>query len=209
MTQRLPRLLAAATLLVAAATLVVAPASLGRAADFPLNPNGYETTTLAPAPLYGLISEVRGGVFYHGYDTPEQGSGVDLNAEVLSPRLWEINGGYWDYLIPRLSLGGNLNTAGRTSDGYLALTWTAPIYRGLFAEISLGGSLNDGHTEFVPPPGYSAVGCPLMFRESATLGYQFSQHWRVMATAEPISNDHLCARNAGITNFGGRLGYTF
>ena len=203
MTERLLRTAVIATL------LAVAPASFGQAADFPLNPSGYETTTLAPAPLYGLISEVRGGVFYHGYDTPEQGRGVDLNGEILSPRIVELNAGWWSYLVPRMHLGGNLNTAGRTSDGYLGWTWTVPVYRGLFAEISLGGSYNDGHTQFVPPPGYSAVGCHLMFRESASLGYQFTEHWSVLATAEHISNDHLCDRNAGITNFGGRLAYTF
>ena len=48
-----------------------------------------------------------------------------------------------------------------------------------------------------------------MYRESVSLGYQFTQHWSVLATAEHISNDHLCDRNAGITNFGGRLAYTF
>ena len=128
MTERLIRTAAIATL------LALAPASFGQAADFPLNPSGYETTTLAPAPLYGLISEVRGGVFYHGYDTPEQGRGVDLNGEILSPRIVELNAGWWSYLVPRMHLGGNLNTDGRTSDGYLGWTWTVPVYRGLFAE---------------------------------------------------------------------------
>ncbi|MDX7953273.1 acyloxyacyl hydrolase [Lichenihabitans sp. Uapishka_5] len=203
MKQRLLRTVAAT------AVLAVAPASMGRAADFPLNPSSYDTTTLAPAPLWGVVQEVRGGVFYHGYDSPEQGKGVDLNGEILTPRVVELNAGYWSYLVPRMHLGGNLNTDGRTSDGYLGWTWTVPVYRGLFAEISLGGSYNDGHTAFVPPVGYSAVGCHLMFRESATLGYQFTQHWSVVATAEHISNDHMCDRNAGVTNFGGRIGYTF
>jgi hypothetical protein len=154
------------------------------------------------------LSEVRGGLFYHGYDTPEHGE-IDLNAELLSPRIVETSTGFWNYLIPRLHLGGNLNTSGRTSDVYTGLTWTFPIYQRVFGEITLGGSYNDGHTEFVPPKGFSAVGCHLMFRESASLGYRLSEHWSVMATAEHISNDHLCARNAGMTNFGGRLGYVF
>ncbi|MCW6506691.1 acyloxyacyl hydrolase [Lichenifustis flavocetrariae] len=198
------------TIATTAALALALPATLGHAADFPASPASY-VTPQAPAHAYpfGVLSEVRGGIFYHGYDTPEQGSGVDLNAELLSPRIVETNAGYWNYLIPRLHVGGNLNTDGKTSDGYFGLTWTVPIYQRLFGEISLGGSYNDGHTQFVPPVGYSAVGCHLMFRESATLGYQLTDHWSVMATAEHISNDHLCARNAGMTNFGGRIGYTF
>ncbi len=157
---------------------------------------------------YGLLSEVRGGVFYHGYGGPEAGL-VDVNLELLSPRVVQPNLGYWDYLIPRLHLGGNINTGGRTSDGYLGLTWTTPQFYRVFGELTLGGSYNDGDIRFVAAPGNAAVGCHLMFRESVSLGYQISEHWSVMATAEHISNNRFCNRNAGITNFGGRLGYTF
>ena len=189
------------------AIAVLLAATAAPAADFPPTPTAY----IAPVPStgsYGLLSEVRGGVFYHGYDGREAGT-VDINAELISPRIVETNTGLWNYLIPRLHLGGNLNTAGRTSDVYTGLTWTFPIYRQLFGELTLGGSYNDGHTQFNPPPDYAPVGCHLMFRESASLGYQINEHWVVMATAEHISNDHLCARNAGITNFGGRIGYLF
>jgi lipid A 3-O-deacylase len=194
------------TCLVGAAALacVAGPAP---AADFPASPTAYTVPQPSVGP-FGLLSEVRGGVFYHGYDTPEAGL-VDLNAELISPRVVETNTGYWNLLIPRLHLGGNLNTSGRTSDVYTGLTWTFPLYWRLFGEITLGGSYNDGHTEFVPPRGYSAVGCHLMFRESASLGFQIDEHWSVLATAEHISNDHLCDRNAGMTNFGGRIAYHF
>ena len=191
---------------VATLTLVSVSGAAG-AADFPQSPTAYVAPVRAAGP-YGLLSEVRGGVFYHGYDGREADT-YDLNAELISPRVVETNTGYWNYLIPRLHLGGNLNTAGRTSDAYFGLTWTSPAFYRVFGEISLGGSVNDGHTEFVPPVKYSAVGCHLMFRESASLGYQISDHWTVLATAEHISNDHLCARNAGITNFGARIGYLF
>ena len=189
----------------AVAALLAATAA--PAADFPATPTTYVAPVASTGP-YGLLSEVRGGIFYHGYDGREAGT-VDINAELISPRVVETNSGLWNYLIPRLHLGGNLNTAGRTSDVYTGLTWTFPIYRQLFGELTLGGSYNDGHTQFNPPADYAPVGCHLMFRESASLGYQISEHWTVMATAEHISNDHLCARNAGITNFGARIGYLF
>ena len=177
------------------------------AADFPATPTSYATGTTPRGP-WGLLSEVRGGGFYHGYDAPEAGL-VDVNLELLSPRVVETGAGYWNYLIPRLHLGGNINTGGRTSDGYLGLTWTTPTFYRFFGELTLGGSINDGNTSFVPPPGFNAVGCHLMFRESVSLGYQINEHWNVMATAEHISNDRLCDRNAGVTNFGGRIGYVF
>ncbi len=180
------------------------------AADLPtptLPPNYVMPAPLVPSSPYGILSEARFGLLAHSIDEHEFGS-VDVNGELLTVKPTHLQGA-WDYLVPRFHLGGNLNTAGKTSDVYTGLTWTFPIFRQVFGEITLGGSYNDGHTQFVPPPGYYAVGCHLMFRESATLGYQISDHWSVMATAEHISNDHLCARNAGITNFGGRLGYTF
>ena len=187
----------------------LALASTGAAAaDFPASPASYAVAAPAPASPYGLLSELRGGVFYHGYDDREAGT-VDINGELISPRIVETNTGYWNYLIPRLHLGGNVNTAGLTSDVYTGLTWTVPIYRRLFGEITLGGSYNDGHTAYNPPHKYSPVGCHLMFRESASLGYQITDHWNVMATIEHISNDGLCDRNAGITNIGGRIGYVF
>ena len=192
---------------IAGLTLVIGSTS-APAADFPATPTSYEVPAPAARGPYGLLSEVRGGVFYHGYGSPESGL-VDFNAELISPRVVETNTGAWNYLIPRIHLGGNINTGGRTSDGYLGLTWTFPIFRRLFGEATLGGSYNDGHTDFRVPDRYSAVGCHLMFRESVSIGYQISEHWSVLATAEHISNDHLCDRNAGITNFGGRLGYTF
>lgn len=183
-------------------------ATAAPAADFPATPYLYSVTDPAPRSPFGLLSEVRAGAFYHGYASPEAGL-VDVNLELLSPRVVELHRGYWDYLIPRLHLGGNIDTGGRTSDGYLGLTWTTPSFYRVFGEFTLGGSINDGKTAFVPPPGYSAVGCHLMFRESVSLGYQITDHWTVMATAEHISNNKMCPRNAGITNFGGRLGYVF
>lgn len=182
-------------------------ASSAIAADFPATPTSY-VAGAPPHGAYGLLSEVRAGAFYHGYNSPEAGS-ADVNLELLSPRVVETGAGYWNYLIPRLHLGGNINTDGRTSDGYLGLTWTTPTLYRIFGEITLGGSVNDGKTSFRPPPGFNAVGCHLMFRESVSLGYQITDHWTVMATAEHISNDRLCDRNAGVTNFGGRIGYVF
>ena len=187
---------------------LLASATVAPAADFPPTPTSYVAPVAPNVGPYGVLSEVRGGLFYHGYAGREADT-IDVNAELISPRVVETNSGWLNYLIPRLHLGGNLNTDGRTSDVYTGLTWTFPIFRRVFGEITLGGSYNDGHTQYVPPLQYAPVGCHLMFRESASLGYQIDDHWSVLATAEHISNDHLCDRNAGITNFGGRVSYRF
>ena len=47
------------------------------------------------------------------------------------------------------------------------------------------------------------------FREAAALGFRITEHWSVMATVEHMSNAGLCGENRGLTNFGGKLGYTF
>ena len=182
------------------------------AADLPAPPAPLPTF-LAPAPAvsspYGILSEARFGVLAHGVDEHEFGT-VDVNGEVLFTKLYRLQGA-WDYLIPRFHLGGNLNTAGRTSDVYGGVTWQFPVYGRFFGELGFGGDLNDGNTSLVFPKGNTdiRVGCVANFRESASLGYHLDEHWNVMAFAEHASNAGLCAHNEGITAIGGRVGYVF
>jgi lipid A 3-O-deacylase len=151
--------------------------------------------------------EIRGGLFVHDPVSPEKGS-VDINAEFLSPRL-PIQGGAWQVLVPRLHLGGTMNTAGKTSHGYTGLTWDYDLSKSLFVEASLGGDLNNGKTGNTLVSGRNAMGCAAAFRESASLGYRLSQSVSLMGTIEHVSNAGFCERNRGLTNMGLRLGYSF
>ena len=151
--------------------------------------------------------EVRGGIFLHDPVSPEKGS-ADVNAEFLSPRL-PIQGGAWQVLVPRLHLGGTLNTAGKTSHGYTGLTWDYDLNKSLFVEASLGGDLNNGKTGNNLVSGRNAMGCAAAFRESASLGYRLNQSISLMGTIEHVSNAGFCERNRGLTNMGLRLGYSF
>jgi hypothetical protein len=61
----------------------------------------------------------------------------------------------------------------------------------------------------VKPVDRAAMGCHFSFHESASIGYNLTQHWSIMATAEHYSNQQLCQQNHGVTNYGARIGYSF
>ena len=194
-----------------AGAMLIGPAL---AADLAPTPAPLPTFLAPPAPVsaypLGIISEVRGGLMAHGIDEHEFGS-VDVNGEVLFVKPYHVAGA-WDYLIPRFHLGGNVNTAGRTSDVYGGVTWQFPIYSRFFGELGFGGDANDGDTRKVFPKTGNTdirVGCVLNFRESASLGYHVDDHWNVMAFAEHASNAGFCTHNEGITAMGARIGYAF
>jgi lipid A 3-O-deacylase len=155
-----------------------------------------------------FLSEVRLGTFAHDAMSPEAGS-ADLNGEILFAKPFGGDGGTWDFLIPRPSIGGTVNFVGKTSQAYAGLTWTYDITKSIFVEGSFGGSANNGKTGIIVPPGHNALGCNVSFRESASLGYRFNENWSLMATIEHMSNAGLCNQNRGLTNYGARIGYSF
>ena len=78
-----------------------------------------------------------------------------------------------------------------------------PLIERVSLELTFGGSLHDG-----PNAGEgSAFGCPLNFRESASIGIAVTERWRLYGTIAHMSNAGLCARNSGLTSAGVRLGY--
>ena len=54
------------------------------------------------------------------------------------------------------------------------------------------------------------TGCRFDFRESGGFGYQFNEHWDLIANIEHISHASLCGHiNPGLTQVGARVGYKF
>jgi lipid A 3-O-deacylase len=155
-----------------------------------------------------FVSEVRLGGFAHDPSSPESGS-VDLNGEVLFAKPATSENPIVNALIPRPHVGATVNFAGKTSQAYAGATWDYDITDRIFAEASFGGSVNDGKTGNIVPPGFNKVGCNALFRESASLGYRVTEHWSVMGTVEHSSNAGLCPQNRGLTNVGARIGYSF
>jgi lipid A 3-O-deacylase len=162
--------------------------------------------------------EVRFGAFAHGVGSAEQGT-VDLNPELVFPRLHFGEPGRWNVLVPRPHLGGLINLEGRTSSFYAGALWSLPLSQRFFAEIFLDGANHDGYDEFAPP-GRSDLGCPFLFHSGGSSGYNFDRHWSLIVTFDHRSNGHSLfgiecegsgagTHNAGINDYGARIGYSF
>ena len=163
-----------------------------------------------------LVDEVKAGVLAHdiAFFDHHVETGPDVNLEMLftSPGFLEVIGS------PRPHIGGDINTDGRTSDGYFGLTWGIALIQNLFGfgdgvygNGSLGGAVHDGSplNGAEQPPGHKLLGSRILFRESLELGYQMTPLVSVSALLDHISNANLAPRNAGITNAGARLGFKF
>jgi lipid A 3-O-deacylase len=160
-----------------------------------------------------IIDEFKIGALGHdvGFLGDNIEHGPDINVEMLftSPDLLAIIGS------PRPHLGADINTAGETSDGYGGLTWGISVIQNLFrpgdyvfTEGSLGLAYQDGFID-THPVGRKALGSPILFRESAEIGYQVTPMISISAILDHISNANLGRHNAGITSAGGRVGLKF
>lgn len=167
-----------------------------------------------PGSLDGLLTvegprhELRGGIMYH--DTMNRESGIDINAEYLSKYA------AFQFTIPgvnmrtalRPHIGGSLNTAGDTSFIYGGYSLTIDLTSRFFIEGSFGGMAHNG-VHVSPDQSRLSLGCNVMFRESASVGFRVTDHFNVSAMIEHGSNAGMCEANNGITNAGVRLGYSF
>ena len=155
----------------------------------------------------GLLDEIRVGVLGHHVEPAGTENGTDLNFEILFSRPAISYGSHMaDFVLkPRLHLGASINVDGNTSQAYAGFTWDIPLLERLSLELTLGGSWHDGPSD---GPG-SAFGCPLNFRESASLAFAVMERWRIYGTVAHMSNAGLCERNSGLTSAGVRLGYLF
>ena len=109
---------------------------------------------------------------------------------------------------PAFHVGAAINDEGRTSFGWAGLAWRFDVYGPLFVEGEFGGSVNDGDAG----PGnahHLGVGSNLAFHEQGGIGYRLTQHVDFVVTVDHISNANLARYNAGVTDFGARIGYRF
>jgi lipid A 3-O-deacylase len=179
----------------------------GFAADAPPPDAAPPADAVSPLPQM-LDWEIRGGVYAHDPESPERGS-VDINAELVGPKLWSSTDPFWSIFIPRPDFGTSVSVAGKTSNLWGGAAWNYDITKRIFISSTFGVGVNDGKTGPVIPPGWNGVGCNWWFHESESLGYRLTDNWSVMATIEHSSNANLCRENRGLTNAGLRLGYRF
>jgi lipid A 3-O-deacylase len=161
---------------------------------------------LKDGPGYSFIDEARFGVLAANLEGGSHGGDYTINGELLFPHLG--HGSYGDpirdyFFNPRVHVGASISPGG-VNQLYAGLTWDHHLTDRIFFETSFGGAIHDGETSGNDPDGY---GCAVNFRESASVGVELDEHWRVMATVDHMSNAGLCDGNQGLTNAGVRLGY--
>src|SRR5438477_5051664 len=171
------------------------------------------TAPLPASAQLKIVDEVKAGVLAHdvGFLGHHLEKGPDVNLEMLftPPDILAIIGS------PRPHIGADINTAGKTSDGYFGLTWGITLIQslfgagdGVFANGSLGGAVHDGYINS-GPLNRKLLGSRILFRESAEFGYQLTPGINVSALLDHISNANLGRHNMGITSAGARFGLRF
>lgn len=174
----------------------------------------------APVQPYSFVSEIRIGGSVQDPGSAEGKvpgfSTANVNGEILFAKPVVSLDPFWQAFVPRPTVGGSYNTGGRTSYAYLGGTWSIDLFpetlgRRVFLEGFFGGAAHNGYTgpKVDTPYGFNSLGCSPLFREAAALGFRITPQWSVMATVEHMSNAGLCGENRGLTNFGGKIGYTF
>lgn len=195
------------------AALAGAPASADDLSSLGIETAPPLAPVVAPGPgtYINFLDEARVGVYAHNWIHDED-SPVDVSGELLSSPIGYPNniGGPWFswFFNPRINIGAMINTGGKTSYGFTGLTWRIPIYKGFFFEGEFGGAVNTSPLR--DEPGRVNTGCRFDFRESGGFGYQFDEHWDLIANIEHISHASLCTSiNPGLTQVGARVGYKF
>jgi lipid A 3-O-deacylase len=179
------------------------------AADLPASPDAVVGDPFAHPRLFPGLDDVRLGVLAANL---EDGGGEEAEVLINGEALFNIGLSQQVYddpirnffLRPRAHIGFSVTPDEGTNQVYGGLTWDAHLTNRIFIEASFGGTLHDGPTAANDPNSY---GCSLMFRESASIGYELTEHVRIMATVDHMSNAGLCDQNQGLTNAGVRLGY--
>jgi len=169
----------------------------------------------APAQPLSIVSEVRIGGAVQDPGSAEHNTN-NINGEILFAKPLVSLDPFWQAFVPRPTVGGSYNFGGRTSYAYIGATWSVDLFpqtlgNRVFLEGFFGAGAHNGHTgpKSTTPFGFNSLGCNPLFREAAALGFRLTEHWSIMATVEHMSNAGLCVNNRGLTNFGGKLGYTF
>jgi len=153
---------------------------------------------------YGAIDSVVVGAFAHEVASDEEG-GLDANLEL---RMRPLFGHDWAVkVLP--TVGGTVNLKGDTDTAYLGATARYRLNRSFFVEGFFGLALHDADT----PSDADGLdlGCELLFREGAGVGYQRGKHAMSLYISHASHGDILCDEdeNDGMTSVGLRYGYHF
>lgn len=113
---------------------------------------------------------------------------------------------FWTYLLnPKSHVGLSINSRKGTNQFYTGLTWSLHISY-FYIEPTFGIGVNDAKKKR-PSRHKQALGSPVLFRESISVGCDLTPQWIGYVFIDHISNAHLGCVNPGITTVGCRIGY--
>ncbi|MGY5804642.1 acyloxyacyl hydrolase [Rhizobium hainanense] len=170
-----------------------------------------DTVVATPAPQVKIFDELRFGASGSIQSGNEHESGVFPDVQVLfNPFGYNPTADWKDQLThPRIHVGTSIGTSGSATQVYGGLSWTLTHSNGIFTELGFGGTVHTGNLDDWREHG-PMLGCRLLFHEYAGLGYNFDDHWNVMAQIAHSSHANLCdGPNGGMTRAGIMVGYKF
>ena len=169
---------------------------------------------VTPAALAGgIVDEVKAGVLAH--DIGVFGSGVEGGADIVGEVLFKSP----DFLgvigAPRPTIGGSVNTNGKTDYIYFDMTWTATVWKptlqqgdGIYLGAFVGGAVHDGRVN-ERDDGNKDLGTRALFHLGVEAGYQITPVYSLEAYFSHLSNADASSHNPGLNNVGVRAGFKF
>jgi lipid A 3-O-deacylase len=161
----------------------------------------------------GIVDEVKAGVLAHdiGFLGDSVEGGADIVGEVLfkSPDFLHVIG------APRPTIGGSVNTNGKTDYLYFDMTWTATVWKsilqqgdGIYLGAFVGGAVHDGRlTE--GNDSNKDLGTRALFHLGLEAGYQITPAYSIELYFSHLSNAYTSSQNPGLNNVGVRAGFKF
>ncbi|MDL2405709.1 acyloxyacyl hydrolase [Rhizobium calliandrae] len=164
------------------------------------------------APNTKIFDELRFGASGSIQTGHDHEAGVFPEFEVLfNPFGYNATDGWKDQLLrPRIHLGTSIGTSrSAATQVFTGLSWTLTHNNGIFTEAGFGGVVHTGNLDDWTGRG-PMLGCRVLFHEYAGVGYNFDEHWSLMAQVAHSSHANLCdGPNAGMTRAGLLVGYKF
>jgi lipid A 3-O-deacylase len=161
----------------------------------------------------GLVDELKIGVLAHdiGFLGDSVEGGADIVGEVLfkSPDFLRVIG------APRPTIGGSINTNGKTDYLYFDMTWKETVWRptlqqgdGIYLGAFVGGAVHDGRLN-ERDDGNKDLGTRALFHLGVEAGYQITPAYSIELCFSHLSNAFTSSQNPGLNNIGVRAGFKF
>jgi len=164
---------------------------------------------LSPAALHaqddpvGAIDSVTVGALAHEVANDAEGGidgALELRFRPLFGRDWAIE------VLP--TVGGTVNFSGDTNTAYAGATARYHLTDSFYVEGFFGLVVHDADTP--RDSGGLDLGCTVLFREGAAIGYRNGHHALALSVSHASHGDILCdGPNDGMTNVGVYYGYHF